>query len=82
MLPLCVPVSIPPVRFCCGNLGLSMTVRFCDNTAQSPGGSMDEVTSILIAVGAMLAGLVFLGWVFGDFPPPKSTIPSKPGGGA
>ena len=41
---------------------------------------MDEVTSILIAVGAMLAGLVFLGWTFGDFQPPKSTTPNKPGG--
>ncbi len=39
---------------------------------------MDEVTSILIAVGAMLSGLVFLGWVFGDFQPPKPTA-SKPG---
>ncbi len=34
---------------------------------------MDEVTGILIAVGAMFAGLWVLGWAFGDFNKPKGS---------
>ena len=42
---------------------------------------MDEVTSILIAVGAMVAGLLILGWAYGDFrrtsPPPAPRPPTS-----
>ena len=34
---------------------------------------MDEVTGIVIAVGAMFAGLWVLGWAFGDFRKPKDS---------
>ena len=34
---------------------------------------MDEVTGILIAVGAMFAGLWVLGWAFGDFNKPTGS---------
>jgi len=33
---------------------------------------MDEMGGILIAVGALLAGLILLGWACGDFSRPKS----------
>ena len=33
---------------------------------------MDEVAGLLIAVGALVAGLLVLGWAYGDFNPPKS----------
>lgn len=34
--------------------------------------TMDEVTGILIAVGAMIGGLLLLGWAFGDFNKPPN----------
>ena len=33
---------------------------------------MDEVLSILIAVGALIAGLLLIGWAAGDFQPPHT----------
>ncbi|MBI3087309.1 MAG: hypothetical protein HYY91_00250 [Candidatus Omnitrophica bacterium] len=41
---------------------------------------MDEVAGILIAVGALLGGLVVLGWACGDFHRPKtaSSAPAVP----
>ena len=39
--------------------------------------AMDEVTGILIAVGAMIAGLLLLGWAFGDFNKPKGSSGSE-----
>lgn len=33
---------------------------------------MDEVAGTLIAVGALVVGLVFLGWACGDFNHPKT----------
>ena len=32
---------------------------------------MDEVLAILIAVGAMLAGIWGIGWAYGDFRKPR-----------
>jgi len=39
---------------------------------------MDEVTGILIALGALFAGLLFLSWACGDFNQPKGTSDTKP----
>jgi len=33
---------------------------------------MDEVIGILIACAALIGGLLFLGWAFGDFQKPHS----------
>ena len=33
---------------------------------------MDEVTGILIACTAYVLGILFLGWVYGDFNKPKA----------
>ncbi len=33
---------------------------------------MDELSGILIALGAMIVGLLILGWAYGDFNPPKT----------
>ncbi len=38
---------------------------------------MDELSGILIAVGAILAGLLVLAWAYGDFEKPK-TPPTTP----
>ncbi len=38
---------------------------------------MNEVTAILIAVGAIGAGIVILGWAFGDYNRPKSSKPTE-----
>jgi len=32
---------------------------------------MDEVLAILIAVGAMVAGIWLIGWAYGDFRKPR-----------
>ena len=34
---------------------------------------MDEVTGILIAVGALVGGMLLLGWACGDFQRPKGS---------
>ena len=39
---------------------------------------MDEVTGILIAVGALIVGLIGLGWACGDFNQPKPSAPPVP----
>jgi len=41
---------------------------------------MDELTGILIALGALFGGLGLLSWACGDFNPPKVSAPSKPDG--
>ena len=33
---------------------------------------MDEVGGILIAVGALLLGILVIGWAYGDFQPSKA----------
>ncbi len=38
---------------------------------------MNEVTSILIAVSAMFAGLLLLGWAYGDFNRPPGAGPDR-----
>ena len=38
---------------------------------------MNEVTSILIAVGALFAGLLVLGWAYGDFNRPPGSDPDR-----
>ena len=38
---------------------------------------MNEVTSILIAVGALVAGLLLLGWAYGDFNRPSGSGPDR-----
>ena len=39
---------------------------------------MDEVAGILIALIALLGGLLVLGWASGDFERPKTPPPSQP----
>jgi len=38
---------------------------------------MAEVKSILIAVGALIAGLLVIGWAYGDFRRSTPSVPSK-----
>ena len=39
---------------------------------------MDELAGILIALGALLGGLLLLGWAYGDFQRPKTPPPGTP----
>ena len=38
---------------------------------------MGEVVSILIALGALIVGLLVAGWAFGDFQPPPGSSTNK-----
>lgn len=38
---------------------------------------MDEMAGILMAVAAMFAGLLVIGWAYGEFERPKPTPPQK-----
>jgi hypothetical protein len=46
--------------------GLPAGNPICEN-GLTPHTTMNEVTAICIAVGALFAGLWLLGWAFGDF---------------